>query len=122
MPRLSFQVVAILVFAATLFFVWDFSQRVVTNIRLAQIEKQLEQEVSQAQAKNAALRAQKTRAASPEFAEGFVRSQWHWVRDGETLVIPQVTPAAPPPASAQSVAPKPETPWWQNLFDFLFGP
>ena len=57
MSRVSFQVVAILIFAATLFFLWDFSQRVVTNVRLAQTERQLEQQVAQEQAKNIALRA-----------------------------------------------------------------
>jgi len=122
MPRLSIQGVVILVFALTLFFVWDFSQRVVTNIRLAQVERQLELQVAEAQAKNSALRAQKTRVASPDFAEAEARAKWRWVRDNETLVIPQITPAAPPPVSAPPATPVPETPWWKNLLEFLFGP
>lgn len=122
MPRVSFQIVLILCAALVVFFVWNFSQRVVTNIQLAQAEKQSEGEVAQAQATNVVLRAQKTRVASPAYAEEFVRKEWHWVRDGETLVMPQVTPAAPAPVNVAPIAPTPETPWWQNLFDFLFGP
>jgi len=123
MSRLPIQVFAILVFALTLFFLWDFSQRVVTNIHLAQTEQDLESKVAQAQATNAALMAEKTRVASPDYAEQVARSKWHWVRDGETLVVTQVTPAAPTPApSILSSTPAPEIPWWQQLFDFLFGP
>jgi cell division protein FtsB len=123
MSRLPIQVLAILVFALTLFFIWDFSQRVVTNIHLAQAEQDLEGRVAQADATRAALIAEKTRVASPDYAEQIARSKWHWARDGETLVVTQVTPVAPTPVpSAPSSTPKPEIPWWQQLFDFLFGP
>lgn len=123
MSRLPIQALAILVFALTLFFIWDFSQRVVTNIHLAQAEQDLEGKVAQAQATRAALIAEKTRVASPDYAEQIARSKWHWARDGETLVVTQVTPVAPTPApSVPSSMPAPEIPWWQQLFDFLFGP
>ncbi len=123
MSRLPFQVLAILVFALTIFFIWDFSQRVVTNIHLTQAEQDLEGKVAQAQATNAALIAEKTRVAGPDYAEQVARSKWHWVRDGETLVVTQVTPVAPTPApSVPAVTPPPQIPWWQQLFDFLFGP
>lgn len=123
MSRLPVQVLAIIAFALTLFFIFDFSQRIITNIRLAETEKQLEQQVAQAQATRDALAAQRDRVSSPAFAESEARTRWHWVRDGETLVLTQVTPAvAPPAAPTPTPRPEPEIPWWQTLIDFLFGP
>ncbi|MEW5720378.1 MAG: hypothetical protein AB1817_17265 [Chloroflexota bacterium] len=122
MSRVSFQVLAILIFTATLFFLWDFSQRVVTNVRLAQAEQQLEQRVAQEQAKNAALRELKRRAQTDAYAEEYVRRNWHWARSEDTVVIPQITPAPPPVASAPAPTPPPAKAWWQDWLDFLFGP
>ena len=70
MSRLPIQVIAIFAFALTLFFIWDFSQRIVTNIHLAQAAQDLEGKVAQAQVTNAALIAEKTRVASADYAEG----------------------------------------------------
>jgi cell division protein FtsB len=120
MSRVPFQVLAILVFALTLFFVLDLSQRVVTNMRLAQTEQQLEQQVASAQATRDALAAKKARVSSPDFAESEARTKWYWIRDGETLVVTRVTPAPTPAPSTP--APKPATAWWQSLIEFLFGP
>jgi Flp pilus assembly protein TadG len=123
MSRLPNQVFTIVVFALMLFFIFDFSQRILVNIRLEQTAKQLERQVAQAQATRDALAAKRTRVSSPEYVESFVRTQWHWVRDGETLVLTQITPAAAPPVSpVPAPTPMPEIPWWQNLFEFLFGP
>ena len=123
MSRLPFQLLAIFVFALTLFFIFDFSQRIVTNLRLTQTEEQLELQVAQAQATRDALDAKRQRVTSPEYAESEARTKWHWVRDGETLVLTQVTPvAAPPVTPVPTSTPVPEIPWWQNLIDFLFGP
>lgn len=123
MSRLPIQGLAIFVFALALFFIWDFSQRVVTNVHLAQAEQALASQAAQAQATNAALVAEKTRVASPAYAEQFARTKWRWVREGDTLVVTQVTPAAPTPTPrASSAASAPEIPWWQQLIDFLFGP
>jgi hypothetical protein len=122
MSRVSFQVVAIIIFAATLFFLWDFSQRVVTNVRLAQTERQLEQQVAQEQAKNTALRELKQRAQTDAYAEDFVRRNWHWARPEDNVVIPQITPVPTPMVSAPVPTPPPAKAWWQDWFDFLFGP
>ena len=122
MSRVSFQVVAILVFAATLFFVWDFSRRVVTNVRLAQTEKQLEQQVAREEAKNTALREWKQRAPTDAFAEDFVRRNWHWARPEDNVVIPQIIPMPAPVGSAPAPTPPPAKAWWQDWLDFLFGP
>jgi len=117
MSRLPNQMFILVVFALTLFFIFDFSQR------LDQTKIQLERQVTQAQATRDALAAKRTHVSSPEYVESFVRTQWHWVRDGETLVLTQITPAAAPPASpVPAPTPMPEIPWWQNLFEFLFGP
>ncbi len=122
MSRVSFQVLAILIFTATLFFLWDFSQRVVTNVRLAQAEQQLEQRVAQEQAKNTALRELKRRAQTDAYAEEYVRRNWHWARSEDTVVIPQITPAPTPIVSAPAPTPPPAKAWWQDWLDFLFGP
>ncbi len=123
MSRLPNQVFLIVVFALTLFFIFDFSQRMLVNIRLEQTAQQLERQVAQAQATRDALANKRTLVSSPEYAESYARTRWHWVRDGETLVLTQVTPIAAPPASpVPAPTPIPEIPWWQKLSEFLFGP
>jgi hypothetical protein len=122
MSRVSFQVIAIVIFAATLFFLWDFSQRVITNVRLAQTEKLYEQRVAQEEAKNNALREQKQRVQTDAYVEGYVRGNWHYALPGDNVVMPQVTPEPTPSASAPAPAAPPTKAWWQDLLDFLFGP
>lgn len=122
MSRVSFQVVTILIFVATLFFLWDFSQRVITNVRLAQTERQLEQRVAQERARNIALRELKQRAQSDAFAEDFARQNWRWAKPGEIVVISQITPQPTPIISVPAPTPLPPKAWWQDLFDLLFGP
>ena len=123
MSRLPIQFLIIPILALALFFVWDFSQRIVTNIRIDQTEQVYSTRVAQAQATQVALIAEKTRVASPDYAEEVARSKWRWAREGEMVVVPQVTSVAPTPAPVpQAFAPKPTTSWWQDLVDFLFGP
>ena len=123
MSRLPIQFLIIPILALALFFVWDFSQRIVTNIRIDQTEQVYSTRVAQAQATQVALIAEKTRVASPDYAEEVARSKWRWAREGEMVVVPQVTPVAPTPVPVpQAFAPKPTTSWWQDLVDFLFGP
>ncbi len=123
MSRVPLQVITLFAFALTLFFIWDLSQRIVTNIRLTQTEQQLERQVANAKATRDALVARKAYVASPEFAEAEARTKWHWIRDGETLVITRVTPTPTPPLSAPvAPTPKPETPWWQSWIDLFLGP
>jgi hypothetical protein len=122
MSRVSFQVIAIVIFAATLFFLWDFSQRVITNVRLAQTEKMYEQRAAREETKNNALREQKQRVQTDAYVEGYVRENWHYALPGDNVVIPQATPAPTPSVSAPAPTPPPAKAWWQDLFDFLFGP
>jgi hypothetical protein len=119
-PRVLLQLLAIVVFAFTLYFVWDFSQRVVTSIRLTQSEHALEQEVASAQATQTALFDKKKLVQSPQYVETVVRG-WHWAKDGETVVITQITPAPTPVMVLPQPAPAPEIPWWQQILNFLFG-
>jgi cell division protein FtsB len=123
MSRLPIQFLAIPIIALTIFFVWDFSQRVVTNLRIDQAAKEYTIKVAHAQATQTALIAEKARVASPDYAEEVARSKWRWARDGETVVVTQVTPVAPTPVPVPQISiPKPTTTWWQDLVDFLFGP
>lgn len=123
MSRLPNQVLTIVVSALMLFFIFDFSQRILVNIRLDQTKNQLERQVAQAQATRDALANKRALVSSPAYAESYARTQWHWVRDGETLVLTQVTPVAAPPAlPVPAPTAVPEIPWWQKLIEFLFGP
>src|SRR5574337_94516 len=112
MSRLSVQVLSIVLFTFTLFIVWDFSQRIITSLRLSQVEQQLEQQVAQAQATQTALVEKKRLVQSPQYVETYVRSRWHWARAGETVVIPQITLAAPPLVKTPALSPPPPNPWW----------
>jgi hypothetical protein len=120
MPRGSLQLLVIVVFAFTLYFVWDFSQRVVTSVRLTQSEQALEQDVMHAQATQTALFDKKKQVQSDIYVESVVR-KWHWAKDGETVVITQITPAPTPVIGVPRPAPTAESPWWQQLLNFLFG-
>ncbi len=124
MSRLPIQFLVIPILALALFFVWDFSQRVVTNVRIDQTEKAYETQVANAEATRTALIAEKTRVASPEYAEEVARTKWRWAKNGETVVVAQVTPVAPTPVPVPqaTTVPTPTTTWWQDLVDFLFGP
>jgi cell division protein FtsB len=119
-PRLLFQLIAIVVFAFTLYFVWDFSQRVVTSIRLTQSEQQLETQVARAKATQTALFDKKKQVQSDTYVEARVRG-WHWAKDGETVVVTQITPAPPPAVNVPLPPLAPEIPWWQQILNFLFG-
>ena len=123
MSRMPIQVAAIITFAFALFFVWDLSQRVVTNIRLAQTEKQLEYDVARDRATQTALIEKKKYVQSSAYVETVARG-WNWAKEGETVAKPQITPATTPTviSAPPTPLPTPEKSWWQNLFEFLFGP
>ncbi len=123
MSRMPFRVAIVVLVALTLFFAWDLSQRVVTNLRLTQMERQLESDVANARATRTALEEKKKEVQSPAYAESEMRG-YGWVREGETLVVTLKTPATLPIVSHASPTPTP-TPAksaWQDLFDWLFGP
>jgi hypothetical protein len=123
MSRMPFQVAAIVLFAFALFFVWDLSQRIVTNVRLMQAEKQLEYDVARGRATQTALVEKKKYVQSPAYVETVMRGG-HWVEEGETVAVPQITPAATPTviSAPPTPTPTPEKSWWQDLLEFLFGP
>ncbi len=132
MPRSWIQVFAIIVFAITLFALWDFSQRAMTAWRLSQTEQQLEQKIQRAQATQAALIEKKKIVQSDACVEKTARENWHWVRANDKLVLPLTTPtAASAPALSAPCQPSEtyadvqppesaETDWMQILRD-LFG-
>jgi hypothetical protein len=120
MPRGSLQLLIIVVSAFTLYFVWDFSQRVVTSVRLTQSEQALEQDVAHAQATQTALFDRKKQVQTDAYVESVVR-KWHWAKDGETVVITQITPAPTPVIGVPQPQPAPQVPWWQQILNFLFG-
>ncbi len=120
--RVSFQIFAIIVFALIVFIGWDFSQRVTVMARRQQMEQALDREIIQAQATHTALEEKKKFVQTDQYVEDKVRKDEHYVRDGESIVQFQVTPAATPMPSAPSSTPAPQTNPWQDLLDFLFGP
>ena len=120
MPRGSLQLLVIVVVAFTMYFIWDFGQRVVTSVSLTQSEQALAQDVAHAQATQTALFDKKKQVQTDTYVESVVR-KWHWAKDGETIVITQITPAPTPAISAPQPTLPAESPWWQQLFNFLFG-
>lgn len=119
-PRLPLQLLTIVVFAFTLYFIWDFSQRVVTSVRIDQSVEQAQRDVDHAKATQTALVEKKQLVQSAPYVETVVRG-WHWAKDGEMVVIPQITPAPTPVVRAPLPAPLPDVPWWQQILSFLFG-
>ena len=118
MPRVPLQFAVIVVIAFALYFVGDFGQRVVTSIRLTEYEQQLDVKVQQAKATQTALIEEKNAVQSDTYVEQVARG-WRWAKDGETVVVTQITPA--PAVVAPPAAPTPEIPWWRQLLNFLFG-
>lgn len=130
MSRWVTQVAAIVLFAFLLFVGWDFSQRITLMVRRDQVEQGLDRQITKAQATHTALESQKQLVNTDQFVEDKVRRDEHYVRDGESVVMTQVTPAAPASGSPSDTAPgapspassAPQSNWWQDLLDFLFGP
>ncbi len=121
MSRVWARFMGVLALAIILYLGWDFSQRIGMSLRLQQSEKAMASRVIQAEATHTALEDQKKRVQSNDFVEEYVRRNWHWAREGEIVVIAQITPAAPSP-TPRPTTPISEPPWWQGLYDFLFGP
>jgi hypothetical protein len=119
-PRVSLQVLAIVLVAFTFYFVWDFSQRVVTSIRLDQSAQQAQVAVDHALATQTALVERNTLVKSPQYVETVVRG-WHWAKDGEVVVIPQTTPVPTPPVGVAAPTHTPDPSLIQQIFNFLFG-
>jgi hypothetical protein len=92
----------------------------VTSVRLTQSEQALEQDVARAQATQTALFDKKKQVQSDTYVESVVR-KWHWAKNGETIVITQITPAPTPVVGAPQSPPAVQVPWWQQVLNFLFG-
>jgi cell division protein FtsB len=123
MPRSWIQILAIVVFAVAIFVIWDFSQRVLTSVRLSQAEQALEIQVAREQATKNNLVDKRKQVQSDAYVEAYVRSKWHWVKDGDKIAIPQITLApAPLIPFMPAPAPTPEPSTLQRVWDFLFGP
>jgi hypothetical protein len=121
MSRVSVQLLAILAFTFVLFVAWDFSQRVVMTFRLNQAEQELDQRLAEAEAARAQLRLRRQYVQTDQFVEEEIRRR-RWARDGETIMIPLITPPPPPPLVVPTPVPTPGPPAWDELYDFLFGP
>ncbi len=121
MPRVSVQLLAILAFTIILFIAWDFSQRVMLTFRLNQAEEELDQRLTEAQAVRDQLRQRRQYVQTDQFVEEEIRRR-HWARDGETIMIPLITPPPPPPVVVPTPVPTPGPPVWDELYNFLFGP
>jgi cell division protein FtsB len=121
MSRLPIQFITIFIIVLTLFFLWDFSQRVVTSVRLAQLEKTYEQLVAQEEERNRILRELKTYIQSDEYVIDYARRKLRWALPNDTVVIPQITPVPTPTPGAPTPTPIPTKTFQQELFDFLLG-
>ncbi len=120
-PPLPRQLLIILGVAALIYFTLDFSRRLETLAQLAHTEQRLEQGVTQSETRQGELKSDLKNTRRPEFAERIARENYHWAREGDTVVATQKTPA-PAPAAPPAVPAPPPQDWWQPFFDFLFGP
>lgn len=123
MSRTTMQIIIIIAVTLGAFVVWDFSQRIVTTLRLGQMRLVVEEEVAHARATQTALKEKKQYVQTDEWLEKRVRKD-HWSKENEIVVIPLVTPAPPPPvltAPPPAPTPAPEPNWLQILADLLFG-
>ena len=121
MPKILRQFFLILAIAGALYFVVDFGKRVETLARFSQKEAQREQEVKQAEARQAELRDQLAQVFKPAFAEKIAREIYHWSREGETVVVTQKISAPIAPVVSAPASPLPPKDAWQEFLDFLFG-
>lgn len=122
MSRLPSQTIILFSAIITLFFLWDFSQRVITSMQLLQLEKAYEQWVADEEKRNALLRTRQAYVQSDDFVIDYTRRNWRWAFPNDTVVIPQITPAPTPIPTPPAPTPIPTKTFQQQLFDLLFGP
>jgi cell division protein FtsB len=121
MFRVSARPLRVVIIALVLFIGWDLTQRTMLTVRLMQAEQTFDQQIARAEATHTALVEQKKLVQTDAYIEDKLRREQHYVRDGETLVIMQVTPVAPksttpppPPSSSAN--------WILDFLQSLFGP
>ena len=96
-PPLQFVFIALLVLA--IYLAIDFSQRISTSTQLAALEKQYAAERLRLEQINRDLNEKKKQVNTAAFVEKYVRENWHWVTDTDTLVVTSAAPADPLPAT-----------------------
>jgi regulatory protein YycI of two-component signal transduction system YycFG len=117
-PPLQFVFIVLLVLA--IYLAIDFSQRISTSMQLAALEKQYAAERLRLEQINRDLNEKKKQVNTAAFVEKYVRENWHWVTDTDTLVLTSAAPADKLPATPLPAAPIPaDPPWWQAIFDSL---
>jgi cell division protein FtsB len=121
MSRLPVHITAFIVIIA-LFLLWDLGQRVMTSLRLMQLEQTYEQQLAEAEARNRELQKLKEYVQSDEYVIDYARRHWRWAFPGDTVVIPQITPVPTPTPSPATPTPIPTRTFQQKVFDFLLGP
>lgn len=121
MFRVSARPLRVIAIALLLFVGWDLGQRLMLTVRLMQAEQSFDQQIPRAEATHTALVEQKQLVQTDSFIEDKLRRERHYVRDGETLVIMQVTPVAPK-NTAPSAPSSSSANWLLDFFQSLFGP
>ncbi len=92
-PPLQFVFIVLLVLA--IYLAIDFSQRISTSMQLAALEKQYAAERLRLEQINRDLNEKKKQVNTAAFVEKYVRENWHWVTDTDTLVLTSAAPADP---------------------------
>lgn len=122
MAHLPIRTIALFLVIVAAFFLWDFSQRILINLQLWQLEKTYEQQVREEEARNAQLRQLRDDVITDDFVIDYTRRNWRWALANDTVVIPQITPAPTPVPVSPTPTPLPTKTLQQELFDLLFGP
>ncbi len=118
------QIIVIIVAVVALFLAWDFGRRIVDTLSLAQAEARTDQQLRDAQDTNVKLKDLKTSINTESWVEKYVRTNWHWTRENETIFVPAATPIPSPTPVPKIPAPAtpPPKPFWEEWLDALFGP
>jgi hypothetical protein len=117
------QFLAIIAVAVVIFIAWDFGQRVLQTMRLAELDAQAGQELHAQEKIHADLQKLKDYVGTDAYVEQYAREKWHWQGSNETLFVPIATPV-PTPTPVPTVVPPTPAPksFWQDLLDKIYGP
>ncbi len=107
--------------------IWSLSifvSQVLDGAKSEQRKDELQAEVGQIEAENAAIEEQVTVAELPPYAERIAREQLGYAREGDTVILPTFPERTPVPVAPITVAPPPSSPQanWRGWARAFFPP
>lgn len=81
------QFMTIIALVVTVYFIVDFSDKVIASYRIHRVEARLSQEIEEGKAERQRLEERLKYVQTDEYVERVAREELKWGRPGETLVI-----------------------------------